>query len=91
MLAIPRVLLLSLAAFAIPVLAQDAKQVSGGAQSKTAPQPPTLIQFEEDTIEGGLRGPEVGTVVSRTRAEQENLIKLRPSWHDQVLQSSGDL
>lgn len=66
------------------------------AQSK-APQPKveyekkTVINFEDDTIEGDLKRPDGEYVEARQRVEHSNLIQIRKDWRDKVMQSSGDL
>ncbi len=76
----------------VPLCAEGADPAPrGGPPPRVEPQRPAVIQFEDETIEGGVRSPEGGVIEARTRAEQENLIRARGSWRDQVLKSSGDL
>ncbi len=72
----------------------------GSAPAKKAQaQPPprveyekkTVINFEDDTIEGDLKRPDGEYVEARKRVDHSNLIKIRESWRDKVMQSSGDL
>jgi hypothetical protein len=75
--------------------------LAGAAQEKAAPaaqggakveyEKKTVINFEEDTIEGDLKRPDGEYVESRKRVDHSNLIKIRESWRDKVMQSSGDL
>jgi hypothetical protein len=51
----------------------------------------TVINFEDDTIEGDLKRPDGEYVESRRKVDHSNLIKVREEWRDKVLQSSGDL
>jgi len=51
----------------------------------------TVINFEDDTIEGDLKRPDGEYVEARKRVDHSNLIKIREDWHDKVMQSSGDL
>jgi hypothetical protein len=51
----------------------------------------TVINFEDDTIEGDLKRPDGEYVESRQKVDHSNLIKIREDWRDKVMQSSGDL
>ena len=51
----------------------------------------TVINFEDDTIEGDLKRPDGEYVEARQKVEHSNLIKIREDWRDKVMQSSGDL
>ncbi len=66
-------------------------------ESKAQPQPKieyekkTVINFEDDTIEGDLKRPDGEYVEARRRVDHSNLIKIRQDWRDKVMQASGDL
>ena len=83
-------MLLVVTALLLPLLgsAQDKK---GEAQPKIEYEKKTVINFEEDTIEGDLKRPDGEYVEARKRVDHSNLIKIREDWHDKVMQSSGDL
>lgn len=67
------------------------------AQSKDAPQPTvqyekkTVINFEDDTIQGDLTRPDGEYVEARRKVSHSNLIKIREDWRDKVMQAAGDL
>ena len=67
------------------------------AQEKTQPQPKveyekkTVINFEDDTIEGDLKRPDGEYVEARQKVDHSNLIHIRDEWRDKVMQSSGEL
>ncbi len=67
------------------------------AQEKAKPQPrieyekKTVINFEDDTIEGDLKRPDGEYVEARQKVDHSNLIRIREEWRDKVMQSSGDL
>jgi hypothetical protein len=67
------------------------------AQQKSDPQPKveyekkTVINFEDDTIEGDLKRPDGEYVEARQKVDHSNLIRIREDWKDKVMQSSGDL
>ena len=82
--------LLVMAALLLPLLgsAQDKK---GEAQPKIEYEKKTVINFEDDTIEGDLKRPDGEYVEARQKVDHSNLIKIREDWRDKVMQSSGDL
>ena len=82
--------LLALIFLALPLVA--------GAQAKKEAPPPkveyekkTVINFEDDTIEGDLKRPDGEYVEARQKVDHSNLIKIREDWRDKVMQASGDL
>ncbi len=83
--------LLATMAAVLPLLAsaQDAK--GGDAQAKVSYEKKTVINFEDDTIEGDLKRPDGEYVEARQKVEHSNLIKIREEWRDKVMQASGDL
>ena len=82
--------LVALLALALPPLA-------GAQAKKDAPAPKveyekkTVINFEDDTIEGDLKRPDGEYVEARQKVDHSNLIKIREDWRDKVMQASGDL
>jgi hypothetical protein len=68
-----------------------------GAPEKAAAQPrveyekKTVINFEDDTIEGDLKRPDGEYLEARQKVDHSNLIRIREDWKDKVMQSSGDL
>jgi hypothetical protein len=83
-----RKLLFTIAA-AVPLFA--------AAQQKEAPPPKveyekkTVINFEDDTIEGDLKRPDGEYVEARQKVDHSNLIRIREDWREKVMHSSGDL
>ncbi len=84
-----RTLLVLLAAFPLVGAAEDKAPAGGG--SKVEYEKKTVINFEDDTIEGDLKRPDGEYVEARKKVDHSNLIKIRESWRDKVMQSSGDL
>jgi hypothetical protein len=83
-------LLVALLVLALPLLA--------GAQSKKeAPAPrveyekKTVINFEDDTIQGDLTRPDGEYVEARKKVQHSNLIKIREDWREKVLLAPDDL
>jgi hypothetical protein len=70
---------------------------SAGGRGGDQPQPKveyekkTVINFEDDTIEGDLKRPDGEYVEARRKVDHSNLIKIRETWRDKVMQASGDL
>jgi hypothetical protein len=67
------------------------------AQDKEAPKPTvtyekrTEINFEDDTISGDLKRPDGEYVEARRKVSHSNLIRIRETWRDKVMQASGEL
>ncbi len=64
---------------------------AGGNQPKVEYEKKTVINFEDDTIEGDLKRPDGEYVEARKRVDHSNLIHIRENWREKVMQSSGDL
>ena len=62
-----------------------------GGDAKVSYEKKTVINFEDDTIEGDLKRPDGEYVEARQKVEHSNLIKIREEWRDKVMQASGDL
>jgi hypothetical protein len=77
-------------AVVLPLLgvAQEGK---GDPQPRVEYEKKTVINFEDDTIEGDLKRPDGEYVEARQKVDHSNLIRIREEWRDKVMQSSGDL
>ncbi len=51
----------------------------------------TVINFEDDTIQGDLTRPDGEYLDARKRVNHSNLIKIREEFRDEVLESVGEL
>lgn len=51
----------------------------------------TVINFEDDTIEGDLKTPDAEYLEARKRMRHASLIKIRDNFRRRVLQSVGEL
>ncbi len=94
MRAVSLALLVVLAAWPVaPARAQSAPAPAQGdaAKPRIEYEKKTVINFEDDTIEGDLKKPDSEYVDARRKVDHSNLIKLRESWRDKVMQASGDL
>ncbi len=67
------------------------------AQEKKPPEPrveyekKTVINFDDDTIQGDLTRPDGEYVEARKRVNHSNLIKIRDEWRDKVKHSAADM
>jgi hypothetical protein len=68
-------------------LAQDTAPGGDGNQY----QRKTVINFEDDTIEGDLKTPDGEYLEARKKARHKSLIKIRENFRRRVLQSAGSL
>lgn len=51
----------------------------------------TVINFEDDTIEGDLKTPDAEYLEARKKMRHASLIKIRDNFRRRVLQSVGEL
>jgi hypothetical protein len=51
----------------------------------------TVINFDDDTIQGDLTRPDGEYVEARKRVNHSNLIKIREDWREKVKQAAADL
>ena len=72
-------------------VAEPRAEQGGQPQPKVEYEKKTVINFEDDTIEGDLKRPDGEYVEARSKVDHSNLIKIREDWRDKVMQASGDL
>jgi hypothetical protein len=82
--------LLVVTALLLPLLG-SAQEKKGQPQPKVEYEKKTVINFEDDTIEGDLKRPDGEYVEARQKVDHSNLIKIREDWRDKVMHASGDL
>jgi hypothetical protein len=63
----------------------------GGSGGTVTYEKKTVINFEDDTIQGDLTKPDGEYVESHKKVRHSNLIKIREEFKDKVLQSVGEL
>jgi hypothetical protein len=80
-------LLLALALGAAPALAQEGVNMEGGV----AFQRKTVINFDDDTIEGDLKTPDGQYLEVRKKMRHKSLIRIRSDFRREVLGSIADL
>ncbi len=79
-----------LAALLLPLaaLGQDKKASS---EPKIEYEKKTVINFDDDTIQGDLTRPDGEYVEARKRVSHSNLIKIREEWRDKVKQAAAEM
>ncbi|MCC7110428.1 MAG: adventurous gliding motility protein CglF [Deltaproteobacteria bacterium] len=75
-------------ALAAPALAQDKDVVTEGG---VAYNRKTVINFEDDTIEGDLKTPDAVYLEARKKMRHRSLIRIRTDFRREVLGSIADL
>lgn len=86
-----RAVIVALVALPLAGSAQSTPAPQGGQDPKVEYEKKTVINFEDDTIEGDLKRPDGEYVEARRKVDHSNLIRIREDWRDKVMQSSGDL
>ncbi len=67
------------------------------AEEKKPPEPrveyekKTVINFDDDTIQGDLTRPDGEYVEARKRVDHSNLIKIREDWREKVKQAAAEM
>jgi len=79
--------LLSALLVPLAVNAQEKKQ----PETRVEYEKKTVINFDDDTIQGDLTRPDGEYVEARKRVNHSNLIKIREDWREKVKQSAADL
>ncbi len=70
---------------------------ASGQEKKAAPEPrieyekKTVINFDDDTIQGDLTRPDGEYVEARKRVNHSNLIKIREDWREKVKHAAADM
>jgi len=74
------------------VLAQEAGGAGGGDDGAgVIYQKKTIVNFDEDTIDGDLTRPDAAYVESRKRVRHSNLIRIREDFREKILESVSTL
>jgi hypothetical protein len=81
--------------FVIAIALSIPLAAAGQADKKPEPrveyEKKTVIDFEDDTIQGDLTRPDGEYVEARKRVSHSNLIQIRENWKEKVLQAPDDL
>ena len=68
--------------------AQDAKPET---RERIEYEKKTVINFDDDTIQGDLTRPDGEYVEARKKVQHSNLIKIREEWRDRVKQAAAEM
>jgi hypothetical protein len=79
---------LLIAALALP-LAATAEE--GKPPPKVEYEKKTVINFDDETIQGDLTRPDGEYVEARKRVDHSNLIRIRENWREKVKQASREM
>ena len=81
-----RLILMAVLALPVFALGEDPKP-----EPRVEYEKKTVINFDDDTIQGDLTRPDGEYVEARKRVTHSNLIKIREDWRDKVKQAAGDM
>jgi hypothetical protein len=79
-----------LAALLLP-LAAAAQETRGESKERIEYEKKTVINFDDDTIQGDLTRPDGEYVEARKKVNHSNLIKIREEWKDKVKQAAAEM
>jgi len=79
-----------LAALLLP-LAAGAQEKKGESRERIEYEKKTVINFDDDTIQGDLTRPDGEYVEARKKVNHSNLIKIREEWKDKVRQAAAEM
>ncbi len=78
-----------LLALALPLAGGGQEQKQAGTRVEYEKK--TVINFDDDTIQGDLTRPDGEYVEARKRVNHSNLIKIREEWRDKVKHAAAEM
>ncbi len=72
-------------------LAAGAQEKKGESRERIEYGKKTVINFDDDTIQGDLTRPDGEYVEARKKVNHSNLIKIREEWKDKVKQAAAEM
>ncbi|OFX22822.1 MAG: hypothetical protein A2V77_13320 [Anaeromyxobacter sp. RBG_16_69_14] len=84
-------LVLPLAALGQDKAASSEAKLETKSEAKVEYEKKTIINFDDDTIQGDLTRPDGEYVEARKRVNHSNLIKIREEWRDKVKQAAAEM
>lgn len=78
-------------ALALGAAPRAASAQEEGGESGVVYQKKTIVNFDEDTIDGDLTRPDAAYVESRKRVRHSNLIRIREDFREKILGSVNGL
>jgi hypothetical protein len=73
------------------ILAAPSGALADDAKKTVKYERKTVINFEDDTIQGDLTRPDGEYLDARKKVEHSNLIRIRKNFRSEVLESVGEL
>ncbi len=80
-----------LAALLLLPLAAGAQEKPAESRERVEYEKKTVINFDDDTIQGDLTRPDGEYVEARKKVSHSNLIKIREEWRDKVKQAAAEM
>ena len=80
-------LLIAVALLPLAALAQEKK----GPEPRIEYEKKTVINFDDDTIQGDLTRPDGEYVEARKRVSHSSLIRIREDWREKVKQAAAEM
>jgi len=71
--------------------AQESKTAEPASAGPSAASKQTVINFEDETIQGDLTRPDGEYIDTAAKVRHSNLIKIREEFHEKVMQSVDEL
>jgi hypothetical protein len=82
-----KLLLIAMVLVPLGALAQEKKT----PEARIEYEKKTVINFDDDTIQGDLTRPDGEYVEARKRVNHSSLIKIREDWREKVKQAAADM
>ncbi len=80
-----------LSALLVPIAVNAQEKRPQKPEPRVEYEKKTVINFDDDTIQGDLTRPDGEYVEARKRVNHSNLIRIREDWREKVKQSAADL
>ena len=80
-----------LALIALPLMARAQATQDKKPEPRIEYEKKTVINFDDDTIQGDLTRPDGEYVEARRRVTHSNLVKIREEWRDKVKQAAAEM
>jgi len=80
-----------LAALLLLPAAAGAQEKKGETRDRIEYEKKTVINFDDDTIQGDLTRPDGEYVEARKKVSHSNLIKIREEWRDKLKQAAAEM
>ena len=72
-------------------VAQESKTAEPASTGSASASKQTVINFEDETIQGDLTRPDGEYIDTAAKVKHSNLIKIREEFHEKVMQSVDEL